>query len=72
MKALEGYTVIEQTETRIVQEKHFGNGGKITIVGNPNPDPVEQEKAIEDLSKFLLACHQRIVAEKELAKNKKA
>ena len=64
MKALEGFTVVELTEDRIVQEKVYPTGGKITIVGNPHPDPEERQKNINELAEFLEGCRRRIEAKK--------
>ena len=66
MKLLEGYKLVSLTDTEIVQERILPTGQKITLVGNPNPDPEETKKAIDDLSAFLISCEQRIEAEKRL------
>ena len=46
MQLYEGWTLIELTEDRIVQEKQFGTG-KVRMVGNPNPPPEEHEKLMQ-------------------------
>lgn len=68
MELLEGFKLIELTETRIVQEKILPTGGKVRLIGNPNPDPVKREKAIRELSEHLLRCEARIIAEEQAAK----
>lgn len=64
MKLLEGFTLVELTEDRIVQEQIDSEGNKLTIVGNPHPDPEERQKHINELAEFLEGCRMRIEAKK--------
>ena len=63
MKQLEGFKVLECTEDRIVQEGISKRGNKIIVVGNPNPDPVERQKMVDEIVCYILECARRHQAE---------
>ena len=62
MELLEGYELVELTEDRIVQEKHFGETGVIRVIGNPNPPKEEQQKTINAVAKILFKGYLRDLA----------
>ena len=65
MQLYEGWTLIELTEDRIVQEKQFGTG-KVRMVGNPNPPPEEHEELMQRVGEILYKGYlRRIRKEKE-------
>lgn len=53
MKLLNGFTLVELTEDKIVQEYRFGNG-VIRMTGNPNPPKEEHDKAMQAVAKILI------------------
>ena len=71
MKLFEGFTLVELTDDKIVQEMVMPNGGKVTLVGNPHPERYaeEREKAVREITEII----DRAVARKayEDAKKKK-
>lgn len=76
MRKLEGWTVIEETDKILVQEKYFPGDGKkpgctMRVTGNPNPD-MEAHKAINDrIYAILMKGHMRRLAQ-EAEKRAKA
>ena len=56
MKPIEGYKVTELTEDRIVQERISERGNKIIVIGNPNPDPVERQKMVDEIGEIITEC----------------
>lgn len=72
MHKLPGYTVVEETDEILVQEKYIEPedgkpGGWIRVIGNPHPDPVAHQKIVDDIYMFLLEARRRREA---LAANK--
>lgn len=67
MKKYPGYTVIEETDTRLVQRHHVQGAGQVTIIGNPNPDPEIRQKNIDQLDEYITGCALRHKAEKAMA-----
>lgn len=59
MKLLKGCKLIELTDDRIVQEFRFGETGVIRMIGNPNPDPVERQKIIDNVAMILYRAKMR-------------
>lgn len=64
MQKMPGYTVVEETEDILVLERYFPpENGKpgchVRITGNPHPDPVAHQKAIDDIYNYLLECRRR-------------
>lgn len=59
MKLYDGYTLVELTEDRIVQEKKIGETGLIRMYGNPNPPPEEHEKVMEEAANILMKGYRR-------------
>lgn len=69
MKQLAGWELVELTETKIVQRQWQGTGWTY-IIGNPNPDPEEHRKGIEDLTTFLIDCIEKNKAREELERER--
>ncbi len=67
MKKMAGYTVIEETPTKLVQRKHIPGVGTVTLIGNPNPDPEIRQKNINELDDFITRCALQHKAEQEIA-----
>lgn len=59
MERLEGWELVELTETRIVQRKKYGETGLIEIIGNPHPDPEKHQKIIDEIGQILYDVHVR-------------
>ena len=49
MKLCEGFTLVELTDDKIVQEKKIGETGRLRMFGNPNPPPEEHQKVIDEI-----------------------
>ena len=66
MQLMEGCTLVELTEDRIVQDFHFGKNGKGVIrhIGNPNPPQEERQKTIDKVYDILYKAHLRNLREK--------
>lgn len=56
MELLDGFTLEELTEDRIVQSRPMGETGKVTFIGNPHPDPERQRALFEDVALYLRQC----------------
>lgn len=48
MKQIEGFKVVKLTDD-VIEQTGFSGKHKITLVGNPNPDPVERQKMINEI-----------------------
>ena len=66
MKLCEGFTLVELTDDKIVQEKKIGETGRLRMFGNPNPPPEEHKNFIDDINTILLNARQRRLAQEEL------
>lgn len=55
MKLFEGFTLVELTDDRIVQEMDMPEGGKVTLIGNPHPERYaeERERAVTLITEIL-------------------
>ncbi len=62
MEKFEGYKVIEETPTRLVLE-HEGKYGRVRLIGNPHPDPVERQKNLDALAESLMRIEMRAQAQ---------
>ena len=65
MKLCEGFTLVELTDDKIVQEKKIGETGRLRMVGNPNPPPEEHQKVIDEITTILFNARQRRLAQEE-------
>lgn len=57
MELFSGFTLVEYTEDKIVQEHNFDNGTIIVHgrhTGVPNPSPEERQRVINETAKILL------------------
>lgn len=54
MELLDGFTLEELTEDRIVQSRPMGETGKVTFIGNPHPDPERRQQLINEVALMLL------------------
>lgn len=66
MKPLEGYTVVEQTDDKIVQEERFGERGVVRITGNPNPPPEEHQKTVDKAADILRIGERRKLSREQI------
>ena len=54
MKLLKGFKLVSLTDTEIVQEAPIGETGHCIMRGNPNPDPVEHQKLIDEIADIFM------------------
>lgn len=67
MKPIKGYTIVEQTEDKIVLEERFGVSGIMRIEGNPNPPPEEHQEALNKVGDILREAQVRNIIEEQKA-----
>ena len=65
MKLCEGFTLVELTDTKIVQEKKIGETGRLRMVGNPNPPQEEHQRVIDEITAILYNARQRRLSQEE-------
>ncbi len=73
MKVYEGFTEVERTEDRLVIMKKFGSrgNGTLTLIGNPNPDPVKREEYINEIIQPLIRSWDSLSPEEQARRLKK-